>query len=80
MLLLAGVINAAAADNTITTASLLGPLKERPRSPIVRADLNCNSGAAAAKSCMDAAKQRGNGWTCQYVEQWQQWCMIPPGH
>jgi hypothetical protein len=75
-LAVAAAMSAAQAQNADTHLSLIDRLRDAARPPVVRVDLMCGP---HAKSCMDAAKNRGGGWTCQYVDQWKQWCLIPPG-
>jgi hypothetical protein len=77
VLVLAGASQAAAGSNTIREALLLDRLKDRPHSPIIRADLDCGSDK---KSCTQGAESRGAGWSCRYVAEWNQWCLFPPGH
>jgi hypothetical protein len=55
---------------------LIDRLRDAARPPIIRVDLMCGTNE---KNCKNAADQRGGGWTCQYVYQWKQWCLIPPG-
>ena len=75
-LALAATMSAARAQDADTHLSLIDRLRDAARPPIVRVDLMCGG---KEKNCKDAAKQRGGGWTCQYVREWKQWCMIPPG-
>jgi hypothetical protein len=75
-LALAAAMSAAWAEGADTHLSLIDRLRDAARPPVVRVDLMCGDNA---KNCKDAAKNRGGGWTCQYVYQWKQWCLIPPG-
>jgi hypothetical protein len=75
-LTLAAAISAAQAQSADTHLPLIDRLRDAAQPPPVRVDLTCGR---HAKQCMDAAKDRGGGWTCQYVREWQQWCLIPPG-
>ena len=73
---LAAAMSAARAENADTHLSLIDRVRDAARPPIVKVDLMCGHNA---KNCKDAANQRGGGWTCQYVPEWRQWCLIPPG-
>lgn len=75
-LTLAAAMSVARAQDADTHLSLIDRLRDAARPPIVRVDLMCGTNE---KNCKDAAKDRGGGWTCQYVYQWKQWCLIPPG-
>ncbi len=74
---LVAATSAARAETATMHTSLLDRLRDAARPPVVLADLECNRGYE--KSCKKVAQDRGNGWTCQYVPEWRQWCLIPPG-
>jgi hypothetical protein len=75
-LALAAAMPAARAESADTHLSLIDRLRDAARAPIIRVDLMCGTNENNSKN---AADQRGGGWTCQYVYQWKQWCLIPPG-
>jgi hypothetical protein len=75
-LALAAAMSAARTQSADAHLSLIDRLRDAARPPIIRVDLMCGTNE---KQCKSAANDRGGGWTCQYVYQWKQWCLIPPG-